>query len=132
MQVHCRSPYQAEITLNDGKIHVTGSLTLIEQMIGLRKQHGSNPEFWPELPTKISANDLLINEFILKVKSQFKLSYEHAELCHCRMVPAEKVYEAIKQGCQSVESVGRTTLAGTGCGSCREDIEKLLSQFKFD
>ena len=132
MQVHCRSPYQAEITLQDGKIHVTGPLSLIEQMNSLRKQHGSNPAVWPDLAKLKSADDLLINEFILKVKGQFKLSYEHAELCHCRMVPAEKVYEAIKQGCQSIEAMGRTTLAGTGCGSCREDIQKLLTQFKLD
>lgn len=132
MQVHCRSPYQAEITFHDGKIHVKGPLTLIEQMNELRKQHGRNPALWPELVKLTTANDLLVNEFILKVKSQFKLSYEHEELCHCRMVPAEKVYEAIKQGCQSVEAVGRCTLAGTGCGSCRVDIEKLLSQFKLD
>lgn len=132
MQVHCRSPYQAEITYKDGKVHVIGPLSLIQQMNSLHQQFGADPAVWPELTKLGSKDDILINEFILKVKSQFKLAYEHAELCHCRMVPAEKVYEAIKQGCQSVEAVGRTTLAGTGCGSCRDDIEKLLAQFKLN
>lgn len=130
MNIHCRSPYQAEITLKDGKVHVVGPLSLIRQMNKMHEELGSDPALWPALETLETADDLLVNEFILKIKSQFKFAYEHIELCHCRMVPTEKVYEAIKQGCQNVEAIGRTTLAGTGCGSCREDIQKLLNQFK--
>lgn len=132
MNVLSRSPYQSEIAYQDGKIRVVGPLSLIQQMTDLRKKFGSDPKSWPALKIVQTVDDLLINEFILKLKSEFKLCYEHEELCHCRMVPTEKVYQAIKQGCQSVESVGRTTLAGTGCGSCREDIQKLLHQFKLE
>ncbi len=130
MQICSKSPYQAEISLKDGAIHVVGPLTLIQRLNELKLKYGTHPKTWPEIATLKSHEDMLINEFILKAKNAFKLAYDHEELCHCRMVPADKVYSAIKQGCCSIEDVGRATLAGTGCGSCRDDIEKLLQQFK--
>lgn len=130
MQVICKSPFQTEISLKDGVIHVIGSATFLNAVSQMRKINGDNPLAWPNLETLKNEDDLLLNEFILKCKSSFKLAYEHAELCHCRMVPAEKVYDSIKQGCRTIEEVGRTTMAGTGCGSCRPDIEKLLTQFR--
>lgn len=130
MQISSKSPYQAEISLKDGGIHIIGPLTLINRINDLKSKYGTHPKTWPEITTFKSAEDLLINEFILKAKDTFKLAYTHDELCHCRMVPADKVYSAIKHGCSSIEDVGRATLAGTGCGSCRDDIEKLLQQFK--
>ncbi len=130
MHVICKSPYQAEISFKDGVIHVIGSVDLLDLVAQKRKLFGDDPTRWPALDTLTSSDDLLLNEFILKCKSEFKLDYEHAELCHCRMVPTEKVYDGIKQGCISIDDIGRTTLAGTGCGSCRPDIEKLLTQFR--
>ena len=130
MQVICKSPFQAEISLKDGVINVIGSQTLLAKLTQLRKISGDNPTTWPVIEFLKTEDDLLVNEFILKCRAEFKLVYEHAELCHCRMIPAEKVFDAIKQGCKTVDDVGRTTLAGTGCGSCRPDIEKLLTQFR--
>ena len=130
MLIVAKSPYQSEINLKNGSVHIVGPLSLIKKMNELKKKYGGNPQSWPELLILKSSDDILINEFILKVKGNFKLAYESEELCHCRMVPVEKVYNAIKQGCRSVDDVGRTTLAGTGCGSCRPDTQKLLEQFK--
>lgn len=130
MLIVAKSPYQSEISLKNESIHVIGSLSLIKKMHKLQKEYGRNPQDWPEILNLNSSDDILINEFILKAKAHFKLAYEPEELCHCRMVPAEKVYNSIKQGCRSIEDVGRATLAGTGCGSCRDDIQKLLEQFK--
>lgn len=126
----CRSPFQAEISFKDGVVHVIGSTQLVAKMNQLKLIHGKNPLVWPELTEITSADDLLVQEFILKCLGKFKFDYDHLELCHCRMVPTEKVFECIKQGCSSVEAVGKATLAGTGCGSCRPDIEKLLKQFQ--
>ncbi len=130
MNVICKSPYQSEITLKDGVVHVIGSLQLIKKVSELKNQFGLDPKAWPPMQTFKSNDELLINEFILKLNQNFKLAYEHEELCHCRMVPAEKVYNAIKQNCHTVEEVARTTMAGTGCGTCRSDIQSLLQQFK--
>jgi len=130
MDIICRSPYQSEITLKNGVIHVVGSLALIEQIKKLKEQFGTDPKKWPVLKEFRSGDDLLVNEFILKSKGEFKLAYEDVELCHCRTVPADRVYNAIKQGAKTIDDICRTTLAGTGCGSCRPDSQKLLDQFK--
>ncbi len=130
MQVICKSPFQSEISFKNDVVHVIGSVELINKLNDIKNKFGADPRHWPVLSDVKSLDDLLINEFIQKCQSKFKLAYEHAELCHCRMIPAERVYEAIKQGCTQIEDIGRTTLAGTGCGSCREDITTLLNQFK--
>ncbi len=130
MQIVCKSPYQSEISFKNDTVHVIGSFELINKLNELKIKFGSDPRTWPELSALKSLDDLLINEFIQKCQNKFKLAYEHAELCHCRMIPAERVYETIKQGCTVTEEVGRTTLAGTGCGTCRDDITTLLNQFK--
>lgn len=130
MEVISRSPFQSEISFKNGVVHVVGSVKLMKQMSDLKNKFGANPTKWSPLSELSSSDDLLVNEFILKCRGEFKLAFEEAELCHCRMVPAEKVYCAIKQGAITVEDIGRTTLAGTGCGSCRPDSQKLLNQFK--
>ncbi len=130
MHIVCKSPFQSEISFKDGRVHVIGSVDLIEKMNDLKTKFGPDPRSWQVIETAKSQEDLLINEFIYKCQMKFKLTYEHAELCHCRMVPTERVFEAIKQGCQQIEDVGRATLAGTGCGSCKADITALLDQFK--
>lgn len=132
MDVICKSPYQAEIAFRNGTIHIVGSVSLIEQMAVLKSSQGADPTKWLPLKIKKTNNDLLVNEFILKCRGEFKLVYDQTELCHCRMVPAEKVYNAIKQGAKTIDDICRTTLAGTGCGSCRPDSQNLLNQFKLD
>lgn len=130
MTIQCKNIYQSELSLNKGRVRIVGSLQLIQKMNQLQKEYGKDPQTWPVLTDQRTSDDLLVNEFILKVKNQFTLSYPHEELCHCRMVPGEKVYQAIKQGCTTVDEVARATMAGTGCGSCRPDTQKLLDQFK--
>lgn len=130
MHIVCRSPFQLEISFKDGRLHIIGTTNLMTKMNDLKKIFGPNPCNWQVIESAKSQEDLLINEFILKCQMKFKLKYEHLELCHCRMVPTERVFDAIKQGCRQIEEVGRATLAGTGCGSCKTDITALLDQFK--
>lgn len=132
MDVVCKSPYKSEISFQNGKVHIIGPLSLVKKINELKEKFGADPQKWPALVELKNTEDLLINEFILKTQSSFKLAFDHEELCHCRMVPAEKVYNAIKQGCKTIDEIARTTLAGTGCGSCRPDSEKLLQQFKLN
>ncbi|MBC7465442.1 MAG: (2Fe-2S)-binding protein [Bdellovibrio sp.] len=130
MDIIARSPFQSEITLKNGQVHVIGSLQLIGHVTTLKNKFGHDPKKWMPLNEIKTGEDLLLNEFILKCRGEFKLAYEDDELCHCRMVLADKVYNAVKQGARSVEDVARFTLAGTGCGSCRSDSQKILDQFK--
>lgn len=48
------------------------------------------------------------------------------DLCHCNRVATSDVTEAIAAGGATLEAIGRTTGAGTGCGSCRGQIQRLL------
>lgn len=130
MEVIARSPFQSEISFKNGAVHVVGSVKLMKQISELKNKFGADPAKWNPLTDVFSNDDLLVNEFILKCRGEFKLAFDQTELCHCRMVPAEKVYNAIKQGAKTVEDICRTTLAGTGCGSCRPDSQQLLNQFK--
>jgi len=49
-----------------------------------------------------------------------------ALICACHGVCAGAVTRAIEAGCASVEALGRSTGAGTGCGSCRPELRRLL------
>ena len=47
-------------------------------------------------------------------------------ICHCFNVTDDDVVNAVKAGATSVEEVQELTNAGYGCGSCREDITRLV------
>lgn len=51
------------------------------------------------------------------------------EICHCMAVTYGEIVDAIKtKELKTVEEVGKATNAGTGCGGCHEDIEKILNE----
>lgn len=70
---------------------------------------------------------VLIRELVLRAREKFALPYSDLELCHCRAVPTEVVDRAIISGCHTVQSVARTTSAGTSCGTCKPDTESLIA-----
>lgn len=126
MATEVRSPYQSMITFDGKKVRVVGPLSLLNRLQQLKSLYGSDPTHW-KLDSLVDNNDdLLIAELILKINNMPCHSYLEDELCHCRMVTAEKVHFAIKQGVRSVADIARTTLAGTGCGNCRVDSAAML------
>jgi bacterioferritin-associated ferredoxin len=70
---------------------------------------------------------ILLRELILKLQNRFQLPFEEAELCHCRVVPTDVVDRAIIGGCHTTSSVARATSAGTSCGTCKPDTDRLIS-----
>lgn len=48
------------------------------------------------------------------------------EVCNCHHVCQSAIVEAIKDGCTSLPTLSATTKAGTGCGSCRGQLAKLI------
>lgn len=122
-------PYKAKISLLNREVIIIGARDLQDKMKRLKALYGDDPTKWSLVAVE-NGHDILINEFIMKLKGQFKFCYTHVELCHCRNVETEKVFTNIKDGCFTVEDVSRATKAGTGCGSCRKDIEDLIKQFK--
>jgi NAD(P)H-nitrite reductase large subunit len=91
-----------------------------------KKLYGDHPEKWKCVKV-FDGYDVLLNEFILKCQNNYKMPYVHEELCHCRMVSTQKVLTVIKQGALTLSEIGRVTMAGTGCGSCKKDIEELTN-----
>lgn len=128
MKFEVSIPFQSQLVSDEGRIQAVGSRSLLMQVSQLKADHGIDVTKWP-LQDGLSADAMLINEFIRKAKGEVFV-YNHEELCHCRMVPTEKVKNAVKAGCHRVVDVSRTTLAGTGCGSCRQDIEDVIQAFK--
>jgi bacterioferritin-associated ferredoxin len=119
-------PYKACIFLSEGSVSFSGPVDLEIKMNHQKQHYGENPAQWKTCLAK-DGYDVLLNEFILKCQNNYKIPYNHTELCHCRMIPTEKVVCAIKQGAFSVSEVSRQTIAGTGCGSCKKDIEELIN-----
>lgn len=70
---------------------------------------------------------ILMREVLLKARGEWKFPYEEEELCHCRAVPTSKVDQAIVGGCHSVFAVARQTSAGTSCGTCRPNTERIIA-----
>jgi bacterioferritin-associated ferredoxin len=125
MSIEVSIAYQAEIKFENNQITAVGSKQLLEKVNSLAKKFGIDPQKWPLQKPVESGDDILINELIEKANAR-PFIYNHEELCHCRMVKTELVRQVIKQGCRSIAEVSRTTMAGTGCGSCRKDIDDVL------
>ncbi len=49
-------------------------------------------------------------------------------ICVCHGVGAREIEAAINSRAQTVDGVGRVTHAGTGCGSCRPEIQRLIKE----
>ena len=47
-------------------------------------------------------------------------------VCLCRAVSDTKIVDAIRDGAETVDSVGRVCEAGTQCGKCRTTIEFMI------
>jgi nitrite reductase (NADH) large subunit len=47
-------------------------------------------------------------------------------ICNCNKVTDEEIKNSIMAGCDSIESIGAATRAGTGCGSCKGELSQLL------
>jgi len=125
-------PFKAFLQLkkNDNgqsDVIVQGSLKLIELVRHLKQNYGLDPASWP-LQNSKNSESFIMNEFIQKTKGVYKPCYSHDELCHCRTISTEKVLNSIKDGCLTLQDISRTTMAGTGCGSCHKDIDSLIEQ----
>ncbi len=49
-----------------------------------------------------------------------------ATVCSCFNVGVNQITAAIRDGCHTVEAIGKTLSAGTNCGSCRAEIRGII------
>ncbi|MEL6819777.1 MAG: nitrate reductase [Pseudomonadota bacterium] len=50
-----------------------------------------------------------------------------AIVCSCMSVGVNDIAGAVRAGCHSVDAVGRSTSAGTNCGSCKAEITEIIN-----
>lgn len=48
-------------------------------------------------------------------------------ICHCKQVDYITIRKAMIQGARTVDEIKEMTGAGTGCGRCIDEIEKILA-----
>lgn len=51
-----------------------------------------------------------------------------ALICSCNQVGADDIADAIRSGCTELGALCAATRAGTGCGSCRPEVKKLIDR----
>jgi ferredoxin-nitrate reductase len=49
-------------------------------------------------------------------------------VCSCNNVGSENILNKIIAGCHTLKELCDTTGAGTGCGSCRPEVKRLLEE----
>lgn len=50
-------------------------------------------------------------------------------ICNCMSVTSGMIKDAVDSGASTLEEVQGITFAGTVCGSCLEDVKRLVEQF---
>lgn len=50
-------------------------------------------------------------------------------VCYCMSVTGGMIKEAVESGAKTLEEVQAATGAGTVCGSCLEDVRRLVEEF---
>ncbi|MFT3923326.1 MAG: FAD-dependent oxidoreductase [Myxococcales bacterium] len=51
-------------------------------------------------------------------------------ICNCHKVSESRLREAAENGADSVAALGAVTKAGTGCGSCKTDLEQIITSLR--
>ena len=49
-----------------------------------------------------------------------------AQICNCNGVTKGRIIRAVTQGCRNLKAVCDATRAGTGCGSCKPQVQQIL------
>src|SRR5262245_23170946 len=51
---------------------------------------------------------------------------DSAQICDCNAVSKGRIVQAVLEGARSLSAVCELTRAGTGCGSCRPEVQSLI------
>ena len=90
-----------------------------------------NTEAAPALVQMFDRGDLLPEDPLeaLCSGSSFASGVERErQVCNCHKVSSTRLREAIEAGATSIEALGATTKAGTGCGSCKSELAQLIAK----
>jgi len=51
---------------------------------------------------------------------------DDAQICNCNGVTKGRIVQAVRGGCRSLKVLCDSTRAGTGCGTCKKDVQAIL------
>jgi nitrite reductase (NADH) large subunit len=66
-------------------------------------------------------------EALVPGASASPVSSDDRIVCNCNKVTEGAIRQCIAGGCDTVEAVAAACRAGTGCGSCKTDVARLVS-----
>lgn len=109
------------------KILFRGCFEFTQLMNQFKIKFGPDISGWP-LPQGSSHSEMIIREFLLKLKGDWIYPDLQEEICHCRHVSVSAIDEAIFNGAHAADLISQWTGASTACGTCRPEVEKLLAK----
>ena len=102
----------------------------VEAVLFLGPQCSETPSQWLK---DILAKDFLTpaeRRAILSGRQPDGMADEGAVVCVCHQIGARRIEAAIMRGCTSTDAIGRDCKAGTNCGSCLPELNRMLAATK--
>lgn len=128
-ELHLKITVDESQEIIDAKLSAIGSHQFLDEVAEARTLLKGNLQAM-EVPVGKTPGKLLLREAFLKAQGNWNFPYSEHELCHCRAVPTERVYQAILIGAHTPEKVSSQTSASTACGTCRPDVQAILEYLK--
>ena len=75
-----------------------------------------------------SSSQLLLEELVKRLNGSFETSDPEEEICHCRKIRQAVIDQMIVLGAHTPEKVMSFCTAGSGCGTCRPEVQKLIDK----
>jgi NAD(P)H-nitrite reductase large subunit len=72
-------------------------------------------------------SQILIREALEKLQGVYK-NAEDVEICHCRKINLSVIDQMIVLGAHTPEKVKAWCTAGSGCGTCRPEVQILIDE----
>ena len=77
-------------------------------------------------PVSASREELLLSSLVLPGPSGPAQIPDGAQICDCNAVTKAQIVQAVLEGSRSLPAVCAATRAGTGCGSCRPEVQAIV------
>ncbi len=126
-------PHGARLTMSDARVAGFRSAVLCDGRLEAIAFLGSPPNLQPGawLKSMLMRDQLAPFERLALLAGELPNGAEDAGpiVCVCHQVGSRRIGEAIAAGCQSTEAVGLACSAGTNCGSCVPEINRMLSGY---
>lgn len=112
--------------IHSAKVSAVGNWTFLKLVQELRKNLHGDIASVPR-PIGNSTGSLLIREALLRARGLWSPPYVDEETCHCRSVATSIVDLAIVSGAHTPRQVSAETSASTACGTCRPNVEAMIT-----